>query len=262
MNIYKILFVVAALCSMLATTITNAVVKDGYLTIGLNNDTANNNYVSFSTSTTTPAITTAKGFDISMYCFIARHIGLSPRFVALTDESALIAALAAGEIDCYGGASFSLATEDDGVVTVDKYGVATDLVYNTYGNSAGTKVLSVVPNGIVFAAIDTVQADLPCSLMKQVELAVNLSVSSGAYACYAAKNNANIEDAAVLVGQLIVPTPFFSSVYGTIPAPVFATPTLGCTECTASLVRTSCLVDYLLLTKGCSAVVTGYVVPS
>ena len=258
MNIYKRLFVVAALCSMLATTITEAThtVNAGYLTIGLDNNQSNN-YVSYEQVGTTD-VYKAKGFDISMYCFIARHIGLRPQFVAYNGATALAAALADKKIDCFGGATFDLLNN----LQPAFYGVVTTTTEDTAAALEDPIVFTSF--GIAFVAQGGLQADLPCSLMKQVELAVNLSVSSGAYACYAAQNNANVNEADVVVGNLIAPTPFYSTTIGTIPAPINGvTPFFGCTDCSATLARTSCLVDYLL-TKGtgCNVIVKDYVVPS
>ena len=260
MNIYKRLFVVAALCSMLATTISEAThtVNAGYLTIGLNNS-QDDNYVSYEQVGTTD-VYKAKGFDISMYCFIARHIGLRPQFVAYSGVIALATALADKKIDCFGGATFDLLSGFQNSF----YGVVTTTTENVTNNGAGTDPVDFTSFGIAFVAQGGLQADLPCSLMKQVELAVNLAVSSGAYACYAAQNNYNVNEADVVVGNLIAPTPFYSTTIGTIPAPINGvTPFFGCTDCSATLARTSCLVDYLL-TKGtgCNVIVKDYVVPS
>ncbi len=268
MNIYKRLFVVAALCSMLATTISEALVKDGYLTIGLDNS-VNDNY---SALTTTNAVTTAKGFDISMYCYIATTLGLRPKFVAYDNAGTLATALTDGKIDCYGGANLLIATQasnnsavgsnDPGSIANLFYGVTTNIAMNTLYSTNITSDNNVTLNtyayGIVFAANTVVSPNLPCALMQQVELAVNLAVSSGAYACFASRNNANVDGADALVGDLTVPTPFFSTIYGTIPASTISgTVTTYCNSCTRTqLPVTSCLVNYLLIGKNeCNTVV-------
>jgi hypothetical protein len=245
MNIYKRLFVVAALCSMFATTIMQAVVSTvtpGYLTIGLINQ--QNNYVNFTNDDSK-----AEGFDIQMYCFIARHVGLRPKFVnytnssSTTDYSLAIAALADGNIDCFGGGNTNLG--------------------NVSNDNAANPFWGVVTNtedyGIAFLdQDDTDAADLNCDLMKLVELAVNLAVSNGAYACYVANNNNNVAASVtslLLVDDTDTPSPFYSTVHGYIPAPIFGS-TFGCSNCPTSLPRTSCLVDYLLLNnKGCDVTV-------
>ena len=258
MNIYKRLFAIAALCSMLATTISEALVTEGYLTIGLNDDTPDDNYLSYTIVSGTP--TKAKGFDISMYNYIATTLGLRAKFVAYTNEAALETALADGKIDCFGGADFNIAVQASadlpsvGDIDVSHYGVTTSVKQFTEGASGNPyRSLATNADGIVFAPNTATGDNLPCALMQQVELAVNLAVASGAYACFASRNNNNVLDAEVLVGKLTAPTPFFSTIYGTIPASTKLTGdvTTRCNSCTRTqLPVTSCLVNYLLINKG------------
>ena len=263
MNIYKRLFAIAALCSMLATTISEAkyTIKEGYLTIGLDDSTPNDNYLSFTVVTGTP--TKAQGFDISMYNYIATTLGLRAKFVAYADLGALETALADGKIDCYGGANFDIAQgssdDADSVGAINYFnrcGVITSLKQFTSVTTLGQvdyRSLATYAYGIVFAPRTATGDNLPCALMQQVELAVNLAVASGAYACFASRNNANVDAAPVLVGKLTAPTPFFSTIYGTIPASTISgsTTTTRCNSCTRNqLPVTSCLVNYLLINKG------------
>ena len=267
MNILRIIYAITLSFIVTATQLAAPIpglVNPGYLTVGLVN--TNDNYVNF---TTTNGVTTAEGFDVDIYCYIAQQLGLKIKFLGYApagDGSTVPVgpylyagiALNAGKIDCFGGADFFLANWDKGVKGVllygDYYGIVTS-VYPTVSTYSGIAFLDV--------SLATAN-NLRCELLNLVEQAVDRAVATGFWNCALRRNNDNVPGAIDLTGNNRSFEPLISSTLGLIPvassqAAQFGSGDIGCTACPVpSLPSRSCLVDFLFLQKNitCNRLVT------
>ncbi len=234
-------------------------VNPGYLTIGLVD--LQSNYVTF---TTANGITTASGFDVDIYCYIAQQLGLKTKFLGYEQvsgvgdsryQNAATALDAGGIIDCFGGADYSLLNfknigNESALILV--------LDYTDYYYGVVTTVFPTIPSYFGIAFLHHTKAtltNLRCELLQLVEQAVDKAVSSGYWTCALRRNNA-VEDYTTgsnyfdLTGNNRSPEALLSSTLGLIPiASSQADQSLtgfGCTRCILpELPKRSCLVEYL-----------------
>jgi hypothetical protein len=244
MNMYK---KVIALSALLSVACVGALVNDGFFTIGLNGK--QNNNAQSNKANITPANTyTFKGFDVSLYCAIAKLLNLVPKFVYYSDtnetdtNTALATALAANEIDCFGGITFILSS----LGSIYYYGVAT--ADSTFG---------IPPTGIAFIAVSGLTQDAlsaKCPLMFAVQAALDQLVASAVWVNYLRSNNANVSGAQALVGFNYPPLANQSSINGLIPAQTNANGTItpNCASVSSYTLPTlSCLAQFILSTASC-----------
>ena len=271
MNKYISNFLLLLLCVCTQITKTAPIptlVTQGYLTVGLVD--LESNYVNYTYGDTV----TASGFDVDIYCYIAQQLGLKVKFLGYQNGGAgteyVNAAIALDnlEIDCFGGADFSLVNFINNAPSGDLLQLVLD-----YGDYYGivTSVYPTIPSyfGIAFLAVaNATLANLRCELLELVQLAVDRAVSSGYWTCALRTNNADGDyetgnEYIDLTGNNRSPEALLSATLGLIPvassqANQYDTD-FGCKSCIfPQLPKRSCLVDYLAARgpKNCTKTVT------
>ena len=251
-------------------------VNPGYLTVGLVN--LESNYVTF---TTKNGVTTASGFDVDMYCYIAQQLGLKIKFLGYQQTSAPTpieqnplygnaanALNAGGIIDCFGGSDYSLLNFVNNAPSNALLQLVLD--YTGYYYGVVTTVYPTIPSyfGIAFLKFENATLkNLRCELLQLVEQAVDKAVRTGFWTCALRRNNAIKDNPPEttyidLTGNCRSPEALLSSTLGLIPVASSqaeqAGTEFGCTRCILpELPKRSCLVEYLALQapKNCNKTV-------